>query len=451
MTAIVSSFIPVFNEVLTKKGKDTANEFASKFITMVAMISTSIAILGIIFVKPIVSLIAGGLTNETLELTQALTATTFPMIIFTSLAFSMVGILQSYGEYNIPAGISGISNILVITFLLITHDKSTVNYLCYFMVFAWFVQFAIQLPKANKFGYKLKFNFDLKDENIKKVFKIAIPIIISTAVLPINTLISTRFASNFGEKGIASLDYAYKLYLVISGVFTYAIGNIIFPELSRAIASKNTTEYKNIIERALRLSSYILVPLSCGIIIFSKDIVRIFYERGEFTPDATISVASCLVLYSIGIIGAGIVEIMNKSFYAKQDTKTPLIVGICVILINIILSFIFTNTGLKFTGLALANAITALVNALTLIVISNIKTKFMTKDLFIYFAKVAISAVFMSGVVVILNITLTDAGLTNSLIFNLINVFLCAIIGFAMYFGMTYMLKSNLILEEIIK
>ena len=319
------------------------------------------------------------------------------------------------------------------------------------MVFAWFIQFAIQLPKAKKFGYDFKLNFDFKDENIKKVFKIAIPIILSTAVLPINTLISTRFASDFGDKGIASLDYAYKLYIVISGVFTYAIGNIIFPELSRAISSKDTIEYKNIIERAIKLSSYILIPLTCGIIIFSKDIVSIFYERGEFTKETTISVASCLVLYAIGIFGAGIVEIMNKSFYAKQDTKTPLKIGICIILINIIFSAIFTKTFLKYTGLALANSITALINAAILIIISNIQNRIITKELVLYLLKILISSIVMCILVITLNIMFANIGLSNTIILNLINVFLCAIIGFSIYFGITYMLKSNLIIEEFKK
>ena len=208
------------------------------------------------------------------------------------------------------------------------------------MLIAWILQLLIQIPSAKKFGYKFNLKIDLKDPNLKKVFLLAIPIFISTAVLPVNNLVSTRLASGMDESALSALEYAYKLYIVISGVFTYAIGNIIFPELSRAGTENNNEEFKNIITKAIRLLSFILIPLTLGIMIYKKDIVSVMYERGEFNYLSTIKTSGVLFYYVIGMIGAGIVEIMNKSFYAKQDTKTPLYVGIFVIIINVILSVV---------------------------------------------------------------------------------------------------------------
>ena len=122
-SAITSTFIPVFNEVFQKEGKDKANHFASNFINTVSMIATLLSIIGIIFAPILVKLFASGFEGYTLELTINLVRITFPMIIFTAMAFSFVGFLQSYGEFNVPASISGISNLAVIVFLLLFSSK----------------------------------------------------------------------------------------------------------------------------------------------------------------------------------------------------------------------------------------------------------------------------------------------------------------------------------------
>ena len=150
-SAIVSIFVPIFNEILQKKGKNIANEFACNFINVVALISTGIAILGILFAPQVVSLLAGGFEGKTYDLTVELIKITFPMVIFTAIAFSFVGFLQSYGEFNVPAMISGISNIVVILFLMFFREKFGIHGVTFCITFAWLLQVLIQLPFAKKF------------------------------------------------------------------------------------------------------------------------------------------------------------------------------------------------------------------------------------------------------------------------------------------------------------
>ena len=209
-SAIVSIFVPVFNQILKKDGKEKANTFAGNFINIIAVISTGMAILGILFAPQIVKLLAGGFDEKTYALTVELVKITFPMIIFTSVAFSFVGFLQSYGEFNVPAMISGISNLTIMSFLIFFEEKFGIKGVTYCMTFAWLLQVLIQIPFAKKYGYRFKMQLNFKDENVKNVFKLAIPVIISTAVLPINSLVSTRLASGMGESACAALEYAYK-------------------------------------------------------------------------------------------------------------------------------------------------------------------------------------------------------------------------------------------------
>ena len=449
-SAIVSTFVPVFNEVMQKDGKEKANLFANNFINVIAIISAGISILGMLFAPQIVKLLAGGFDIKTYELTVELIRITFPMIIFTAMAFSFVGFLQSYGEFNVPAMISGVSNLVVIVFLLLFNNKAGIHGVTICMVVAWLLQLLIQLPFAKKFGYKFDYKVNFKDGNLKKVFLLAIPIFISTAVLPINNLVSTRLASGMDESAVAALEYAYKLYVVISGVFTYAIGNIIFPELARANSDNDKEQFEKIIAKAIKLLSFILIPLTFGIIIYRQDLVSVMYERGEFTSTSTMQTSGVLLYYAIGIIGAGIVEIMNKTFYAKQDTKTPLYIGILVIVINIILSIVLGNTKMQYNGLALATSITTLMNAAFLLLASNRNhVKIFNKELVIYLAKIAISAVVMAVVVI-----LVDFGLNNflygSLIKNIIRMVIGALSGVLVYFAVTMLLKANE-LKELLK
>lgn len=441
-SAIVSVFVPVFNDVLKKDGEQKANIFANNFVNIVALISTVISILGIIFAPQVVDVLAGGFDAKTYALTVELIRITFPMVIFTAIAFSFVGYLQSHKEFNVPAMISGISNIVIILFLIFFREKFDIYGVAACMTFAWFLQVLVQLPFVKKYGYKFSLNINFKDKNIKKVMLLALPIIISTAVLPINNLIATRLASGISENAVATMEYAYKLYLVISGVFTYAIGNIIFPDLSRASAENDNEKYIALLHKALKMMSFLLIPLTMGIAIFSKDIVATIYQRGEFTETSTMMTSAALLYYCLGILGSGFVEVMNKSFYAKQDTKSPLLIGIIIIAINLAFSVILSKV-MGVNGLALSTAITTTINAIILLCVANHKEKnIISKDLLSAILKMVFSAVIMGVVVYMSNYYLTLV-LADTFIFNLIRMFIGAIIGVVVYYILTLILNVN--------
>lgn len=316
------------------------------------------------------------------------------------------------------------------------------------MVFAWLIQLLIQIPFAKKFGYKFNFFIDFKDPNLKRVFILALPIFISTAVIPINMFVITNFASKLGEGNIATLDYAYKIYLVIYGIFTYAIGNIIFPELSRNSGEGYEEQFNSLVTKGLRLISFLLIPMTVGMIIYSKDIISILYERGSFTAEATINTGSALAFFAIGIIGAGIVEIMNKSFYAKKNTKVPLFVGIVMIALNYVLCLALSNTALTFKGLALSFALVSIANGIVLLTILNFKySKVITKDLLIYILKIGLATVCMGVLVYAIDFALQDY-LVGTMIKNIIRLAIGGGVGVGFYFALAHLLKLNAFKEN---
>lgn len=441
-SAIVSVFVPVYNEITEKDGKNKANLFAGNFVNIVALISTLISIIGIIFAPQIVSALAGGFDQKTYALTIELIRITFPMVIFTAVAFSLVGFLQSNKEFKIPAMMSGISNITIILFLIFFKDRFGIHGVAICMTFAWLLQVLIQIPFIKKYGYKFNFKIDFKDENLLKIVKLAIPILISTAVLPVNNLIATRIASGIDESAVATLEYAYKLFLVISGVFTYAIGNIIFPDLSRASTQNDEKEYVELIQKSLKMMSFLLIPLTIGISIFSKDIISTIYQRGEFTEASTIATSGALLFYSLGILGSGFVEVLNKSFYAKQDTRTPLFIGLIIIFTNLGLS-IFLGKMMGINGLALSTAITTTINALILLCMAIKNHKgIITKEIAISFLKMSFCALIMGVIVYYLNNYLTLI-FNTIFILNIIRMCIAALVGVTIYYLFTSLFKVN--------
>ena len=164
---ISAAFIPVFNDIMSKKGKDEAMKFVNKFVTLIVCITLFIVVGGIIFRDVLVNIQAPNYTADKHNLAAQLTAIMFPMVIFTGLAFSFVGLLQSFGEYNIPSIISLVSNLAIILYYVVFGKKFGIYGLSVTMVIAWSLQFIILIPWIKKFGVKYRPDFKFKDPYIK--------------------------------------------------------------------------------------------------------------------------------------------------------------------------------------------------------------------------------------------------------------------------------------------
>lgn len=371
--AISSTFIPIFNEFLQKDGKKRAFQFANNFLNVIIVISLAFTILGIIFAPQIVSLIAPDLDIQTSSLTVELIKILFPIMLFTAVAYVFVGFLQSMDEFKIPSIISVSANGVLILYLAIFNDKFGVKGAAIAMLIGWGTQILVQIPTVIKKGFKYKFTINFKDEGLKKIIKLALPILISTWVQPINNIISIRLASGLQEgQAVSALEYAYNLYLIIVGVFSYTLSNIIFPELSKLTADNNKSMITEILNKSIKVSLFFIIPMATGIGTLSNEIIKIIYERGEFTATSTYLTGGALMYYSIGMLGYGIMEILNKAFYAMQDSKTPMKISVIAIVMNLVLSVILVNT-MDYLGLPLAASITSIFTAFIMVYMINKK------------------------------------------------------------------------------
>lgn len=428
---ITASFIPVFNGILTKENKKEAMAFSNKFIGMVMAVTVLISLVGCIFSGNLIGLLAPEFDIQTHNLASELSAIMFPMIIFTGLAFSFVGILQSFGEFTIPSVMSLVSNLAVIIYFPLFGKRFGVHGLAVTMLIAWSLQVLIQIPALKKTGYKFKPSLKLKDKNIKATILLAGPLLISTWVQPLYSIVNTRIASGISG-GVTMLEYANRLYMVMVGVFSFVVTNLIFPKLSKSNASEDTKEADKLLSTSLKAIAIIILPLMAGFVILGKPIISIIYEHGNFTTNDAIKTGIALSCYSVGMIGFSVNEILTKSFFSKKNSKTPMYNAIISMIVNIIAAYTMSEV-LGIYGLALATAIGSTVNALLNYLCTRIRYgKIFEKSDILSIIKTIVSSLIMAVVVLILYNILKDR-VPYSLMGNLIICGVCAIVGVIVY------------------
>ena len=400
-SAISSSFIPVFNEYLSRGEREKATEFSNSFLNIIFLITAMICAVGVAFRGPIVGLLGSGLADNVKMLSSQLVAIMFPSMIFTALAYSLTGVLQSYGEFNAPAAISLVSNGIMVVYLLIAKDTLGIYGVSVAMLIAWAFQLIVLIPSLikKKYNYRPKINF--KNEGLKKALLLAIPILISSWVQPINTMVNMFLASFLnGGQAVSALDYANKLYIIFVGVITYAISNLIFPSISRLAAEKNKKqEFTEVLKTAIGSVLFILLPIMLVFVLKRTEIVRLVYERGAFGSEQTLLTSTALLWYSFGMLGYGLQEMLNKAFYAEQNGKIPMRVSVVGIVLNIALSFIFVrilNTGIA--GLPAAASVASIFMSAVLAILLSRKYKIFDRQFIVNLSKIAGAGIVMAFV-----------------------------------------------------
>ena len=438
--AVLATFIPIFNNYLENDDRKRAVEFSNNFINITVFISAVISILGMVFSKYIGIFIAPDLDAETQQLLQKLIIIVLPTTIFTTLAYAFVGILQSLGEFNIPAIISMVSNIIIIAYLIFFDN---VYGLCVAMLVGWAMQFIIHIPSLVKKEYKYRFTLNFKDEGIKEAVVLALPIIVSSWVQPISVFVNKRYASAISGGGPA-LDYANRFYIIVCGVFVLAITNYIFPALSKKAGVNDEKSFGDILVQSIRVMLLIIAPITVGMTLLSEDIITLVYGRGQFDEYSVNLTSYALQFFSFGMIAYGINEILNKCFYSMKNAKIPMIASVFGIAVSVILSSLSIkvwNFGIK--GLALSSTISSYVVAIILIFFIQKTIKFINYSLFSHIIKVFVSVALMAVFVLVLKKYTLQLGVLIRLTIM--------VIGGAFVYGASLLILNVKEVREVIK
>ena len=442
-SAISASFIPVFNEYLEKRGKDEAFRLSSAFITVMTLLTATLSALGMLFAAPITALLADGFDPATAVLCTELLRILFPLMLFTGLAFSLVGILQSLGEFNIPALLSAASNAVIILYYLFFVDRFGIHGLAAAFLLGWAVQVLIQLPSLRRFGYR--YRFSLRHDGLHKIFLLAGPVLVSTWIQPLNLTIATRYASHI-TGGASALEYANTLYTIVAGVFVLSIANVIFPEMSRFAANADDAAMGESISGTLSAMLFLLTPMAAGLAVLSRSVVRLLYEWGAWDTASTDLTAGALTFLSLGMLGYGVQIILSRAFYAEQKGKMPLIAGAVSVIANIILcQLLMPLLGLR--GLAIASAVSLVLPALVLLIAAAKRYRGVVSGAaLVDFAKMLLASAAM-GAAVWFAQGLIAPHLGDGLIARVIVVAAPTLLGVVVYFMLAVLLRISTVAQ----
>ena len=364
--ALGTTFIPIYFKIKSSKGQEEVNKFTSNILNIVILVSLVFVLLGVIFAPYIVKIFAVGFKGDVFDLTVNYSK----ILIFSMVFIAINGLVSSYlvasGNVYISGAITIPFNIFVI--IAIIFASVTESYvMVYGTLIAYIAQLLFQLPLLIKKGYKHRLTVNLRDENIRQILFLVIPVFIGSYINQINAVVNRTLASTLDSGSITALNYANKLNMFAVGVIAVAISTIMYPILSKLASEGNKKLFKINISKSINMIVIIMLPIMVVMTTFSKEIVKVLFEEGSFNSHDTYLTSTALFFYSIGILAYGLKELLAKSFYSLQDTKTPVRNATISVVINIVFSIILVNI-MGIGGLALASSISATVTTMLLLI-----------------------------------------------------------------------------------
>jgi putative peptidoglycan lipid II flippase len=449
--AIINTFVPVLAEVETKEGMAGKINHTNNMMNIIFFIALIIVILGWLASPLLVKLLAKGFYDQQYDLTVTLTRIGMPMLLFSGMIGTLTGFLHSEQRHTSAAAIGFPFNFTYIFFLLFLSPIFGIKGLMVTAVIAVFSQFLIQLPEARSAGYRYQFIFDLKDDYIKKVLYLSLPVFISVAINDLNVVVDKTLASTLVSGSISALNYANKLKSLVLGVFITAITTVIFPLLAKESSGGNIPGLKRIMGYGVNLILLITIPATMGLVVLAEPIVEVAFERGEFDAVATYMTSRALVFYSLGLVGMSLRTLLDRVYYSLQDTKTPMLNGSFSVVLNIILNLVLIRF-LAHAGLALATSIA--VTIATILMFYGLKKKIGPLGIMSYLKcglKAALASAIMGVVAYLVYHGLYNA-LGVSKLYNLVSLLAAVGTGVVVYGLLCYLFaieEVRLIVEKV--
>jgi len=364
--AFSQAFVPIFGEYKNRRGHEETQLLVDHVTTMLALILFAVTLIGIIAAPILVYISAPGFLKDTakFDLTVQLLRITTPYIFFISLVAVSAGILNTYNKFWVPAFAPILLNICFIgaALWLAPYFHPPILALAWAVFVAGIVQLAFQIPFLKKIGMLPNIRFSLKDAGMRRVIRQMGPAVFGVSIAQISLIINTIFASFLVAGSVSWLYYADRLMEFPSGILGVALGAILLPSLSKCHADNNTAEYSRLLDWGLRLTIMLTLPAALALGMIAVPLLSTFFQRGAFDAHDVLMTSYALIGYSAGLIGLILVKILAPGFYAKQDIRTPVKIGIVTLIATQAMNALFIGW-IQHAGLALSIGLGACLNS----------------------------------------------------------------------------------------
>ncbi len=385
LVALNTTFIPVYSDYLTNRSEQVREKFINVIYTFFIGFLLLLTVLGMLFTEQIVSIFAPEFSVEAFVLTVQLTKILFVSIVLSGWITLDRARLHSHGKFFIPAAIAYPMNVTMIITMLFFTNSFGITGLAVAVVIGGIGQLLLQQPLIRNLNHKYQIVWDIKDEGLRRVGILVIPILIGNGIQQINTMVDRVLASSLPIGSLAALNFSNLLVLFIVGLMSATVASVYYTLMSKYYNEGNQQAFNKLLKKTVNILVLIVLPAMVGFMILKLPIVRLIFERGAFNRNASEMTSIALLFYGIGLLGYSLRDVLNRAFYALKDTKTATINGAIAVVLNIAFSVSLVPY-MGIGGLALGTSLSALLSTVLLMVslykkigdygISNIRNTF---------------------------------------------------------------------------
>lgn len=368
--SLTAAFVPTFADVYQRQGQEEARRMVNICWTLLLIVMAIVTIAGILASPLVVQAIGYGFgaIPGKLELTNFLNRLMFPYIFLVSLLALLTGVLNVLGHYFLPAFSTVLLNLAMISSALLfgNYFSVPITSLAVGVLIGGVLQLALLFPILGRKGIRLRLDYSFRHPAVLKVARLMLPGLAGVAIYQINMVVSRLLSSFLSEGSVSYLYYAQRLFEFPQGIFVVSLATAVLPAMSRLASAGDTAGLKESLRFSLVLIVLVTFPAAVGLILCAVPVFSLFFMTGAFDFIAVTQTAYALAAYAPGLLFVGVSRVVVPTFYAMQDTRTPVWVAFWTLLVNAALGLLLMGP-LTHTGLALALTCSSVFNAMMLV------------------------------------------------------------------------------------
>ena len=368
--ALSGAFVPVFSDLLEKGERKRAWRVASTIFWLVLLVLGGVTAL-FILIAPLLIRPFGDPGGD-FDLAVGLSRVLFPIVVLLGLSGVVVGILNTYDHFTVPALTPVFWNLAIIVGLWLgvprfeSEDAQLYVY-AFAILIGTVIQLFLPLPWLRGLDGRLQLVLDWRDPAVRRFFVLMLPVTLTLGLINVSAVIDTLIASRLVDPDLApaAINSAFRLYMLPQGMFSVAIATVLFPALARLAARDDLAGFRATVSTGLRQIGFLLIPASVVSAVLAEPIVRLVYARGAFTESDVTVVAGCLAAFSLGLVFNGWMLMLTRGFYGLQSNWLPTAIGVATLVLNAILDVVLYPVGVW--GIPLATSLVNIVGVALLV------------------------------------------------------------------------------------
>ncbi|MGO9954513.1 MAG: murein biosynthesis integral membrane protein MurJ [Solirubrobacteraceae bacterium] len=341
--ALSAAFVPVFTELLAQGRKKEAFKLASELFWLIMVVLGTLTLVWMAVAGVIMPLFTGTLSASATSLTVGLSRVLFPIVLLLSITGLLVGVLQSYDEFTVPALAPAVWNVVIIVLLVVLHSRFHGQDAIYAYAIAWLVATIVQLLMVawamRTVDFRLSMTISWQDPRVRQVLILFLPVTISIGIINLDAFINAELGTLVNSHAPAAINDAFRIYMLPQGVFSVAVATVLFPTLSRMAVRRDPAGMRRTIGNGMRQINLLMIPAAALTAVLATPITRLVYQHGTFHAYSTHLVSTALYWFAFSMPFAGINLLLTRTFFALKRPWIPTRLAAMNIVVDLIVSF----------------------------------------------------------------------------------------------------------------